>query len=167
MWREFLPRVDLFYAVKTNPDSKILERCLKNKTGYDVASSFEINKVMAMGVKPEDCIYASPIKKVDDLLLAKKFGIKMMTFDCSEELYKIKKHYPGAECVLRIATKKTTAIFNLSEKYGACMSEVPELLQTALELKLKIKGVAFHTGSGGVTFSSYEESLIDTRSVFD
>lgn len=120
-----------------------------------------------MGGKPEDCIYASPIKKVDDLLLAKKFGIKMMTFDCSEELYKIKKHYPGAECVLRIATKKTTAIYNLSEKFGACMSEVPELLQTAQELELKIKGVAFHTGSGGVTFSSYEESLIDTRRVFD
>ena len=47
------------------------------------------------------------------------------------------------------------------------MTEVPELLQTAQELGLKIKGVAFHTGSGGVTFDSYEESLINTRKVFD
>jgi len=32
---------------------------------------------------------------------------------------------------------------------------------------LKIKGVAFHTGSGGVTFTSYNESLLNTRKVFD
>ena len=91
----------------------------------------------------------------------------MMTFDCSEELHKIKKHFPEAECILRIATEKTTALYNLSEKFGAFMTEVPELLQTAQELGLKIKGVAFHTGSGGVTFDSYEESLINTRKVFD
>ena len=91
----------------------------------------------------------------------------MMTFDCSEELHKIKKHFPEAECVLRIATEKTTALYNLSEKFGAFMTEIPELLQTAQELGLKIKGVAFHTGSGGVTFDSYEESLINTRKVFD
>ena len=96
-----------------------------------MASGSEINKVMASGGKPDACIYASPIKKVDDLLIAKKFGIKMMTFDCSEELHKIKKHFPEAECILRIATEKTTALYNLSEKFGAFMTEVPELLQTA------------------------------------
>ena len=47
------------------------------------------------------------------------------------------------------------------------MSEVPELLQIAKDLHLKIKGVAFHTGSGGVTFDSYEESLKNCRKVFD
>lgn len=93
-----------------------------------MASGSEIQKIMEMGGKPEGCIYASPIKKVDDLLLAKKFGIKMMTFDCSEELHKIKKHFAKAECVLRIATENTTALYNLSEKFGALMEEVPALL---------------------------------------
>jgi len=46
---------------------------------------------MESGAKPEDCIYASPIKNVKDLDIAKKFGIKLMTFDCSEELFKIQK----------------------------------------------------------------------------
>ena len=59
------------------------------------------------------------------MLIAKKFGIKMMTFDCSEELYKISKHFPEAECILRITTEKTTALYNLSEKFGAFMTEVP------------------------------------------
>ena len=90
-----------------------------------------------------------------------------MTFDCAEELYKIKKHFPQAECVLRIATETTTALYNLSEKFGAAMEEVPLLLSTAKKLRLKLKGVAFHTGSGGVTFISYESSLINVRKIFD
>ena len=32
---------------------------------------------------------------------------------------------------------------------------------------MHIKGVAFHTGSGGVTFSSYESSLKNIRKIFD
>ena len=41
------------------------------------------------------------------------------------------------------------------------------MLQTAKDLGLRVKGVAFHTGSGGVTFASYNESLLNTRKVFD
>lgn len=42
MWRAMLPRVDLFYAVKTNPDPEVLKICLRNGTGFDVASGYEI-----------------------------------------------------------------------------------------------------------------------------
>ena len=129
-WRSFLPRVEIFFAVKTNPNQKIIDKCIEKNTGFDVASGSEMRKVMASGGKPEECIYASPIKKVKDLLIAKEIGIKMMTFDCEEELYKIQKHFPEAECVLRIATETTTALYNLSEKFGACMEEVPLLLAT-------------------------------------
>jgi ornithine decarboxylase len=44
-----------------------------------------------------------------------------MTFDCEEELYKIAEVFPEAECILRIATDPSTALCQLSEKYGAPM----------------------------------------------
>jgi diaminopimelate decarboxylase len=44
---------------------------------------------------------------------------------------------------------------------------VPELLQTVFELGLHLKGVAFHTGSGGVTFEAYDNSFANARKVFD
>ena len=50
-----------------------------------------------------------------------------MTFDTSEELFKIQKHYPNAEVVLRIAVLKTTALWNLSLKFGAIFDEIPEI----------------------------------------
>ena len=54
------------------------------------------------------------------------------------------------------------AIYNLSEKFGAILSEVPEILKKAIELGMKIKGVSFHVGSGGVVFDAYKNSLYDT-----
>ena len=93
--------------------------------------------------------------------------MKKTTFDSVEELYKIKKYFPEAECVLRIAVKATTAMYNLSEKFGASMNDVPEILRVSKKLGLFIKGVAFHTGSGGVTFPSYETSINNARKIFD
>ena len=90
-----------------------------------------------------------------------------MTFDNEEELYKIKKHFPGADCMLRIETETTSAVYNLNEKFGAEITQVPKLMKLAKKLGLRIKGVAFHTGSGGVQFKSYESSLYNAREIFD
>lgn len=86
-----------------------------------------------------------------------------MTFDNIEELHKIAQHFPEAECILRIATKKTTARFNLSEKYGAALEDVDDILKASQTLGLYIKGVAFHVGSGGVTHEIYQASILDAR----
>jgi len=74
-----------------------------------------------------------------------------MTFDCVEELTKISQFYPEAECVLRICTPNTTALYNLSEKFGAELVMVQGILEAAMGLGMRVKGVAFHCGSHGVT----------------
>jgi ornithine decarboxylase len=86
-----------------------------------------------------------------------------MTFDSLEELHKIKAHFPEAECVVRIAVLVTDALYNLSEKFGVTMEEIPEILKTGKKLNLKIVGVAFHVGSGGVTFEPYKTSILNAR----
>jgi len=169
VWRHLLPRVDLFYAVKTNNDSRILARCHKNATGFDAASRAEMESVLKLGVNPEKIIFANPVKNTNDIMAAKKYGIKKMTFDCVEELQKIKSIFPKAECVLRIATdaSDTTALHNLSEKFGAPMSQVEDILQLAKKIEMRIKGIAFHTGSGGVTQKAYNAQIQKARKIFD
>jgi len=98
---------------------------------------------------------------------AKKKNLKRMTFDSIEELHKIKAHYPEAECVVRIAVKCTNAKYNLSEKFGVTMEEIPEILKVGKKINLKIVGVAFHVGSGGVSFESYRISILNARKIFD
>jgi ornithine decarboxylase len=112
-------------------------------------------------------IFANPVKSEAFIKFARENKLMKMTFDSIEELEKIKKYFPKAECILRIATDVTTAVYNLSEKFGVFMKDVPMMLEKAKELGLRIKGVCFHTGSGGVTFAAYESSLKNVRKVFD
>ena len=135
--------------------------------GFDVASNNEIKICAELGVKPENLIFANPMKTEQQLKYAKKMKVSQMTFDNEEELHKIKAHFPKADCMLRIETESTSAVYNLNEKFGAQLSSVPTLLKLAKKLNLRVKGVAFHTGSGGVQFSSYESSLHEARKIFD
>ena len=169
IWRHLLPRVELFYAVKTNPDQAIVDRCAKLATGFDVASPAEMLQVYKCGGNFEKVIYANPVKSPAHIAKALEYGIKKMTFDSVEELEKIKKVMPDAECVLRISTDSslTTAIYNLNEKYGLPMNKVDDVLRAAKNLDMRIKGVAFHVGSGGVGVKAYASSIINARKIFD
>ena len=123
--------------------------------------------MLRLGARPEMCIFANPIKQDSELLYAQEKDIKKMTFDSEEELYRIKENFPKADCVLRIATSVTTAVYNLNEKFGVPMQEVEGLLRLGKKLGLRMKGVAFHCGSGGVTFQAYSDSIKNARKVFD
>jgi ornithine decarboxylase len=92
-----------------------------------------------------------------------------MTFDSLEELKKIHSIFPKAELVIRIATDPsvTTAVYNLNEKFGISPDIVDEILIEAKRLRMKIRGVAFHTGSGGVTFKAYESSIVNAHRIFE
>ena len=167
VWRQFLPRVQLWYANKALDDNEVVKACLERDCGLDVASMGEFVNAVKLGAERNRLIFANPVKEEYQLEGAKKNGIKRMTFDAIEELYKIKKIFPKAECVLRIAVDVTTAVYNLSEKFGACMKDVPAMLKVAKKLDLKVVGVAFHTGSGGVTFPAYDSSIRNARKIFD
>ena len=40
-------------------------------------------------------------------------------------------------------------------------------LKASKKLGLYVKGIAFHVGSGGVTFDIYKSSVLDARRIFD
>jgi ornithine decarboxylase len=62
LWRKLLPMVDIFYAIKANPDEGILRKCLDNKTSFDCASKGEIETMIRLGASPKDIIFAHPAK---------------------------------------------------------------------------------------------------------
>ena len=47
------------------------------------------------------------------------------------------------------------------------MEDVDKILNASKKLGLYVKGVAFHTGSGGVTFNTYKTSVLNARKIFD
>lgn len=166
-WQKRLPRITPHYAVKCNPDTAVLRLLAKMGAGFDCASKAEIEQVLAIGVAPSRIIYAQPCKTKSYLKYTVKTGVKQMTFDNTDELYKIKQISPTAELFLRISTDDSASLCRLSQKFGAAMVVVPELLSLAKQLDLNVVGVAFHVGSGASDPLAFRQAVGDARSIFD
>ncbi|EDO18701.1 hypothetical protein Kpol_1055p58 [Vanderwaltozyma polyspora DSM 70294] len=166
-WKLELPNVQPFYAVKCNPNEKILQTLDQLGINFDCASKSEIDKVLSMNVDPERIIYANPCKASSFIRYAQTKNVLKSTFDNVEELHKIKKFHPNSELFIRIATDDSTAQCRLSTKYGCELSDVENLLQAVKDLDLNLVGVAFHVGSGASDFTSLYQAVKDSRYVFD
>ncbi|KAH8781583.1 ornithine decarboxylase [Hyaloscypha sp. PMI_1271] len=166
-WKLNLPRVKPFYAVKCNPDPQVIRLLAELGTGFDCASKGEIEQVLKMDVDPSRIIYAQPCKTNSYVRYAASQGVKKMTFDNTDELYKIKTLYPGAELFLRISTDDSSSLCRLSLKFGAAMDSTEELLALAKELNLNVVGVSFHVGSGASDPLAFLKAVQDARKVFD
>lgn len=167
LWKQELPRIQPYYAVKCNPDLKILRQLAEMGANFDCASKSEIEKVLSLGVDPNRIIYANPCKASSFIRFAAKSQVAKSTFDNVEELYKIKKFYPKSQLLLRIATDDSTAQCRLSTKYGCELEKVDKLLKAVKELNLNLVGVSFHVGSGASDFSTLYTAVRDARVVFD
>lgn len=148
-WKQLLPRVEPFYAVKCNQDEQVVKLLADLGTGFDCASKAEIAQVMKLGVSPSRIIYANPCKQKSFLKYAAKQGVDKMTFDNEAELVKIKDLYPEAKLVLRLLpTSQFKVQCELGNKFGCHPDNACKLLAKAQELDLNVIGISFHVGSG-------------------
>ncbi|RIB06465.1 pyridoxal-dependent decarboxylase [Gigaspora rosea] len=166
-WKSLLPRIEPFYAVKCNPDPLLLRLLASLGTGFDCASKVEIQTILDIGVDPSKIIYANPCKQASFVRYAAEHNVKMMTFDNSDELYKIKRYFPDAQLVLRILTDDTMSLCKLGLKFGASLDSTEALLQTARKLDLNVIGVSFHVGSGCYDENAFIDAVHRARFVFD
>lgn len=167
LWREHLPRVEPFYAVKCNPDDIIMRLMSSMGLGFDCASKNEIARVIASGASPEKIIFANPCKMTEQIKFARSNDIDMMTFDSSHELYKIKLYHPSAKLVIRIQTDDSKSRCKFNCKFGVSIDQVKGLLQQAKFMELDIVGVSFHVGSGCTDENVYYSALKDCKKVYD
>ncbi|KAL1654870.1 Ornithine decarboxylase [Didymella pomorum] len=166
-WKKNLARVKPHYAVKCNPDPQVLRLMTELGLGFDCASKNEIETVLKIGVDPSRIIYAQPCKTKSYVRYAANAGVKQMTFDNADELYKTKQLFPDAELYLRIITDDTASLCRLSQKFGAAMDQTGEMLELAKKLELNVVGVAFHVGSGASDPKAFIKAVQDARFVFD
>ncbi|KAG2225069.1 hypothetical protein INT45_003269 [Circinella minor] len=166
-WKALLPRIEPFFAVKSNPDPMVVKLLASLGIGFDCASKSEIQQVLSSGVESSRIIYANPCKQASFIRFAAQNNVARMTFDNAEELYKIKKLYPNAELLVRILTDDSKSLCQLGLKFGAPLDTVKDLLQTAKELNLNVVGVSFHVGSGCLDENSFADAVVRARWAFD
>jgi ornithine decarboxylase len=137
LWKDLLPRVHSYYAVKCNDCPMVLELLAALGAGFDCASKREIDAVLKSGASSSSIIYANPCKASSFITYAASMGIDVMTFDNELELHKIKKLFPQARMVLRIRVDDSKSICQLGMKFGCYEQHIPSLLRVAKDLDLK------------------------------
>lgn len=158
-WTKMMPNITPYYAIKCNPNPRVLQCLAEMGSSFDCASPAEIKAVLTTGVDSERIIYANPCKKESDISYAQSLNVTKTTFDSICELEKIMRIAPETQLILRIYAADPTALCALSNKYGAFKEEWESILQRAAELSANVCGVSFHVGSGARDTSVYKSAI--------
>ncbi|KAJ3369381.1 Mitochondrial 2-oxoadipate and 2-oxoglutarate transporter [Allomyces arbusculus] len=165
-WCEYLPSIEPFYAVKCNTAPVVLETLVRAGVGFDIASKWELDQVLAAGASPAKIIYANPYKPVSHLRHAAASGVRLMTFDTVGELHKIRAHHPNPQLVLRMMVGAGHARIALDTVGVDPQYEARTLLLEAKRLEIDVVGVAFHVGTGCFNARVFQDAVASARSVF-
>ncbi len=174
-FRKYLPRVQVYFAVKANSDPAIVRTLFKEGSSFDVASMPEFmivhENIKHLPAKKrqewiwDKIIYANPTKPADTLEKLNQYK-PLVTFDSFEEIRKIKQHAPNAGLALRLQVPNTGAMVELSSKFGAAPGEAVDMILAADKAGLTVEGISFHVGSQTTNFENYVQALNLTASVF-
>ncbi len=174
-FRRHLPRIQVYYAVKANPDPEIVRTLFKEGASFDVASMPEFmivyENIKHLPAKErqqwiwDKIIYANPTKPTETLEELNQYK-PLVTFDNHEEVLKIKQHAPNAGLVLRLKVPNTGAMVELSSKFGASPGEAVDLILEADKAGLTVEGISFHVGSQTTNFENYVQALNLSANVF-
>jgi ornithine decarboxylase len=174
-FKKYLPRIQVYFAVKANSDPAIVRTLYKEGSSFDVASMPEFNivyeNIKGMPAKQrqdwiwDKIIYANPTKPTETLEELDKYK-PLVTFDNLEEIHKIKQHAPHAGLALRLKVPNTGAMVELSSKFGASPGEAVDLILEADKLGLTVEGISFHVGSQTTNFDNYVQALSLTANIF-
>jgi len=161
-----MPWSRIYYAVKANPASPVLQTLSNLGSRFDAASPAEIDRCLAAGAAPKDISYGNTVKKQGDIATAYCLGIRLFAFDSAEELEKLGVAAPGAQVFCRVQVPNAGAAWPLSDKFGCSVDMAVSLLMKAAELGLDPYGVSFHVGSQQTNSDQWDIALARVAMVF-
>ena len=165
---EGFPYAKVYYAVKANPAPQILTMLRDKGASFDIASVYELDKVMALGVTGERISYGNTIKKAKDIRTFYEKGVRMFATDSEADLRNIAKAAPGSKVYVRILTEGTlTADWPLSRKFGCQTDMALDLMILARDLGLDPYGVSFHVGSQQRDIGAWDAAIGKVKIMFE
>lgn len=162
------PQAHIFYAVKANPGVEIIQRLNQLGSCFDVASIYELDRVIECGISPDRISYGNTIKKASDIAHAYKKGVRLFVTDADADLEQIAAFAPGSRVFVRVMVESgDTADWPLSRKFGCDPEMAIELMIKAKKLGLRPYGVSFHVGSQQKDVTTWRAALGVVKKVFD
>lgn len=142
-----MPRVRPHYAVKANPDRRVVQTLIEEGAGFEIASIAELDLLLELGVPAVEIFYSNPMKSRAYLEYAAAKGVEWYVLDSVEELRKIISVKPDAKMYLRIDTPNIGSDWPLAGKFGTHLTDIQQIINEAAHLNADLAGVTFHVGS--------------------
>src|SRR5215213_2056600 len=127
-FRAAMPRVRPHYAVKANPDPRVLKVLAQEGTGFEIASTAELDLLLALGVPAAEVFYSNPMKSRASIAYAAAKGVEWYVTDSVDEMRRIHEVKPDAKQYLRIGTPNIGSDWPLSGKFGCGVADAREII---------------------------------------
>ena len=164
--KNFLGKI--LYAVKTNPNEKVLKHIIANGIEhFDVASINEIKLIKKLKLNAK-LYFMHTVKSRENIAKAYfDFGVRDFALDTKDELLKILDSTTRAKDLnlyVRISISNEHAEIDLSRKFGALPSEALGLVRLCKEHAKKL-GISFHVGSQCMRKVSFTKAITEVGNI--
>ena len=164
----FFPFAKIYYAVKSNPAKEVLALLRDLGSNFDVASRYELDDLLELGVSPDRISYGNTIKKAVDIKYFYDKGVRLFATDSEADLRNIGRLAPGSRVFCRILTDGSeTADWPLSRKFGCHPDMAIDLMLLARDLGLNPCGISFHVGSQQREIGAWDSAIAKVRYITD
>ncbi len=162
-----MPNSMIYYAVKANPMDEVIQILNELGSCFDIASRYELDQLLRLGVDPSRLSFGNTIKKKADIAYAYEKGVRLYATDSENDLINLARYAPQSKVFFRILTEGTGADWPLSRKFGAHPDVLFHLILQAAEIGLVPYGISFHVGSQQRDIGQWDDAIARCKYLFD
>lgn len=168
-FRQCFPSAKIYYAVKSNPGTEVLSLLRDLGSYFDIASIYELDRVLSLGVSPDRVSFGNTIKKAKHVREAYNKGVRLFTSDSEADIHNLAREAPGSRVFFRVLMDAITsdADWPLSRKFGCQPRMLTELVSLAFNLGLDPYGISFHVGSQQREIPAWDAAIANVHSLFE
>jgi diaminopimelate decarboxylase len=160
----------LCFALKSNGNLSVLRTLANLGSGFDIVSGGELQRVIAAGGDPRQCVFAGVAKTEAEIEFALRQGVYSFNAESEPEIARINRIAARLKKIAPIAVrvnpnveafthaKITTGTYE--NKFGIAFEQVEGVYARAARMKnLRLRGVQMHIGSQLTTVSPFEKAV--------
>lgn len=158
------------FAVKSNSNQSVLRTLANAGAGFDIVSGGELQRVMAAGGDPGQCVFAGVGKSTEEIELALRHGVYAFNAESEPELERINRVAARRKTLAPVSVrvnpnveanthaKITTGTYE--NKFGIAIENIEAVYARASRLKnLRLRGLQMHIGSQITAVSPFEAAV--------
>jgi diaminopimelate decarboxylase len=159
----------IYYAVKANPNIRIIRELGGLYGGVDIASKGEMIRAIEGGIKPEAMSFAGPRKSIEELRFAIKYKIGTISVESAREIEHIREISRQLNAAVNILIRLNPA-FELAksgmkmgggaQQFGIDSERVPPLIKSlACDEHVHFSGIHIFAGSQNLNAGAIIEAF--------